>query len=140
MAKLAQVLREEIGRMVSREMRSAGLAKALKSIDAKLNRIDKRIGALEAGRVKALRGSAAGRLRKKVDRRKLRFSPESLKRVRDKLGVTQGELAKLLCVSTNAVWQWEAGRAKPRDKNILEIKELRGLGKREVKRRLEAAS
>jgi len=137
---IANVIREEIGRMVSRDLKSAGIAKELKSLNTKLNRIEKRIDALEAGRVKAAPRSAGRAPAKKVDGRTLRFSSGSLKRLRDKLGITQGELAKLLGVSGNAVWQWEAGRARPRAKSIRDLKELRGLGKREIRRRIERAS
>lgn len=140
MANIAKVIREEIAAMVSREWKGAGIAKELKAIDARLSRIEKRISALEAGRVKAVPMSAGRTSAKKVDGRKLRFSSGSLKRLRGHLGVTQGELAKLLGVSGNAVWQWEAGRARPRDKSIRELKELRGIGKREIRRRIESAS
>jgi len=138
-ASIAQVLKEEIGRMVSREIKSAGIARELKAVTTRLDRIEKRIDALEAGRAKPAR-AAGRRSRGKVDGRTLRFSPDSLKRLRLKLGVTQAELAKLLGVSGNAVWQWEAGRARPRADSIRQIKELRGLGKRELRRRLESAS
>lgn len=36
--------------------------------------------------------------------------PEQLKNQRERLGLTQAELASLLDVSPRAVWQWEKGK------------------------------
>ncbi len=138
MASIAQVIREEIARMVSRELRGAGITGELKAITTRLDRIERRIAALEADHAQAPRPAPA-RSTGKIDRRKLRFSGESLKRLRGKLGVSQAELATLLGVSGNAVWQWEAGRARPRAESIQSIREIRGLGKRELRGRLDRA-
>lgn len=66
-----------------------------------------------------------------------RLSPKMIARLRKKLGVTQKDFGKLVGASQFAVFQWESGNAKPREKNKARIIGLRGLGKREVKQRLE---
>ena len=38
-----------------------------------------------------------------------RMKPEQFKKIREKLGLTQAELASILDVKTNTVYRWEAG-------------------------------
>ena len=71
--------------------------------------------------------------------RQFKATPQTLRRIRAKLGVTQAELAKLVGVSGNAAWQWEAGRATPRGRKIKAIQDLTKIGKREARRRLSEA-
>lgn len=138
MAGIATTITAEIARMVAKQLRATGWAGKLRNVNARLARLEKRLAKLEAsaGRAPAARKGAAAK-RSRVDKRTLRFSPASLKRVRATLGVTQGELAALLDVSGNSVWQWEAGRAKPRAKSLKALRELRSAGKRRVQARLE---
>ncbi len=138
MATIAQVIRTEIGRAVSKQLHEERVFVEVKRIARQLERMEKRLAALEAGGVNPVAKAVRPRTgsRRKVDKRKLRFSSTSLRNLRKKLGVTQGELSKLLKVSSNSVWQWEAGRAKPRAGTLELIRKLRSLGKREAKKRL----
>jgi DNA-binding transcriptional regulator YiaG len=138
MASLAKLLKDEIDRAVAKELKSMGIAGQLRSLGARLTKIEKRLGSLESSRAVRPASAARGSSRKKVDGRTLRFSPDTLKAIREKLDVTQQEMAKLLGVSGNAVWQWEAGRAKPRAKVLEKMRGLRSVGKREAKRRLDS--
>ena len=137
MANIAKVMREEIARGVSKAMRGTGLPGEVKKLSGRVSRLEKRLEALEARMARAVASPASPRARGRADGRKLRFSPGILKGVREKIGVTQQELAKLLGVSGNAVWQWEAGRARPRLKHLEEMRKLRTIGKREAKKRLK---
>jgi DNA-binding transcriptional regulator YiaG len=65
------------------------------------------------------------------------MSPEKIKQVRAKLGLTQGELAKLLRVSSNSVTNWEGGRSAPGSANRKALAEIGGLSRREVDKRLK---
>ena len=62
-----------------------------------------------------------------------RISPRLIKKLRERLGVSQGELATLIGVSTNAVGFWEQGKARPQGRNREALVALRKLGKREVR-------
>jgi len=62
-----------------------------------------------------------------------RISSGLIKRLRKRLGITQGELAALVGVSTSAVGSWEYGKAKPEGHNREALVALRKLGKREVR-------
>jgi DNA-binding transcriptional regulator YiaG len=70
--------------------------------------------------------------------RRFRATPKVFKRIRDKLDITQAELAVLLGASHNAVYLWEAGRMSPRTKTVAALRELEFIGKREARRRLAA--
>jgi DNA-binding transcriptional regulator YiaG len=61
-----------------------------------------------------------------------RISPLLIKKLRARLGITQGELATLVGVSASAVGSWEYGKAKPEGHNREALVALRKLGKREV--------
>ena len=40
---------------------------------------------------------------------------------RIKVGLTQAEVARLLGVSTHAVWSWESGRMRPSNEHLVEL-------------------
>jgi len=61
-----------------------------------------------------------------------RLSPLLIKKLRVRLGITQGELATIVGVSTSAVGSWEYGNAKPEGHNREALVALRKLGKRDV--------
>ncbi|HUT56581.1 MAG TPA: helix-turn-helix transcriptional regulator [Phycisphaerae bacterium] len=61
-----------------------------------------------------------------------RISPGLIKKLRKRLGITQGELATLVGVSGSAVGFWEYGKAKPEGHNREALVALRKLGRREV--------
>jgi DNA-binding transcriptional regulator YiaG len=62
-----------------------------------------------------------------------RLSPGLIKKLRARLGITQGELAALVGVSTSAIGSWEYGKAKPEGRNREALVALRRLGRREVR-------
>lgn len=52
---------------------------------------------------------------------------EALKKYREKRGVTQEQMGRLLGVSDVSVWKWENGRSRPNQKIVLDrIKRLVG--------------
>ena len=61
-----------------------------------------------------------------------------IRKLRQKLGLTQAELARLLDVSSLTVWKWEqsAGRIGLRKRTQAGFLRVRGLGKRDAKRLL----
>jgi DNA-binding transcriptional regulator YiaG len=66
-----------------------------------------------------------------------RISPALIKKLRRRLGVSQGELAALVGVSAGAVAFWEQGRSRPRGRNKEALVALRKLGRRAVRNLLE---
>ncbi|MEW6752862.1 MAG: helix-turn-helix transcriptional regulator [Candidatus Latescibacterota bacterium] len=150
MPDVAHVLKQEISRLARREVRREtaklrqqvrkmmGVVSTQKKEIEQLHRslaelsplvVDCRAGlaaAAPAGRhPEADNGRADGAGRQ--------VTPEALKRLRSRLGLSQVELAGLLKVSANTVVRWEAGRCKPRARHRVSIAALRGRGKREIR-------
>ena len=101
---------------------------------------------LKAAAKKALtrQVKSAGRPAKKAqaepeEGRKLRFSAKGLKTHREKLGLSAAEYGQLAEVSSQSIYNWEAGKTVPRQAQVQALAGLRGIGKREAAKRLEAA-
>jgi DNA-binding transcriptional regulator YiaG len=68
----------------------------------------------------------------------IRFVAKGFRSLRSRLGLSAEELAALLGVSGQTVYNWEHERAKPRASQLASIAALRGIGKKEARARLEA--
>jgi DNA-binding transcriptional regulator YiaG len=136
MAKIESVIKAEIVRLAKREMRSAflpmkrevrqmsirlsGLSKAISS----LNRLTKDLG-LEKAKAK-LEASPE-------EVKTSRITPDRIRGLRKKLGISQREMGILTGASMGAVVSWERGKFKPRGDKKTALVPLRKLGKRKVK-------
>lgn len=67
-----------------------------------------------------------------------RFSSKGLKSLRAKLGLSANDFGKLIGASGQSVYQWEAGKTVPRQAQRVKLAAIRGIGKREAVRQLEA--
>ena len=52
--------------------------------------------------------------------------------------MSQKDYARLVGVSQQTIYNWESGGIKPDRKHLATLVSLRGIGKREAKRRLES--
>ena len=141
MPNIASVLKEEIARLARKEVRGEveGLKKASAQYRTDLSSLKKRMATLEkqvarlAGRPAAKGAEAAG----EEAPARTRFSAKGLATHRSRLGLTAADMGALLGVSAQTVYNWEAGKAKPRKQQLAAIANLRTLGKRKVKAELE---
>ena len=141
MGKIEETLRVEISRLARKEIRVAVAplteqARKLKRANADMN---KKLAALEKILSKQRRSSPAAQPTPQLaadDARKARLSPGLIKKLRKRLGISQGDLATLVDVSQPAVASWEQGRAKPRAETRAAIVALRGQTPKEVQDRL----
>jgi len=67
---------------------------------------------------------------------KVRMTPASIKKLRQRLRLSQRQLGLLMGASTNSVLRWEAGKSAPRQANKAAFATLRRIGVREAKQRL----
>jgi DNA-binding transcriptional regulator YiaG len=65
-----------------------------------------------------------------------RFTPERIRRLREKLGISQRKLGVLVGATTGAVLSWEKGKFKPRGEKKAALVALRKVRKRDVKKML----
>jgi len=142
MANIGALLKAEITRLCRREIRKemAVVRKATVSSRHHVAALRKQVGALEQKAALLAKragtpttGSPAG-----LPDRPVRFVAKGLKSLRKRLGLSAAQLATLLGVSEQSVYNWETKKATPRKEQFAAIIGLRGIGKREVRQRLAA--
>jgi DNA-binding transcriptional regulator YiaG len=65
-----------------------------------------------------------------------RFRAAGMASNRKRLGLSAADFGLLVGATGQSVYAWEAGKAKPRAHNLAAIAALRGVGKREVVKKL----
>ncbi len=65
-----------------------------------------------------------------------RFSPDRLRRHRDRLGLSAADYALLVGVHQITIYNWEQGKSRPRKEQLAALVAVRGLKKREARMRL----
>ena len=137
---IKQVLNDEIRRLARKEIKATLIplfetVSALKKQVAEQKRqiavLEKRCAAAEPETVAAPVPAAA------KDKKQIRLNAAGILRLRNKLGLTQGEFAKVLGVAMHTVSVWEQGRRVPHHSHKVRICALRNLGKREIKKMLK---
>ena len=141
MPNLSTILKDEISRLARKEIRSqmGATKKAVghyRSEIAALKRQTlaqaRKISFLEGQEKKRLSGSDAT-----TSEQTGRFSAKWLRSHRERLGVSAEDYGKMVGVSGKTVYNWEQGKSKPLRKQLTGLVSVRGLGKREVLRRIE---
>ncbi len=67
-----------------------------------------------------------------------RFSARSVKAQRRRLNLSAADYGKLVGVSALTIYNWESGKSRPRQAQLESLVAIRGIGKREAIKRLEA--
>jgi DNA-binding transcriptional regulator YiaG len=141
MPNLGSILKDEIRRLARREIRSQvavtkRVATQHRRDIAELKRLVKSM----ANRLVFLESQEKKRVSKPVTETptgQVRFSPRWLKAHREKLGLSAADYGRLVGVSGLTIYNWEGGKAKPRQEKMTALAAIRGLGKREAIKRLE---
>ncbi len=142
MPTLATLLNQEIRRLARKEIRElVGKTKEASSRHRKEIAELKRLVKAQEGRLRFLENQERARVaRPEVSKQiveQARFSPRWLRSHRSKLKFSAEQYAQLVNVSTQSIYQWERGTAKPRKDPLARLVAVRGIGKREALRRLE---
>ena len=142
MPTLAALLKEEIGKIVRKEVQDQ--VRELKKTVARLEKMSPpakakaKAPAKPAAKPAAKSAAKTSKASTGDKRRQLRISPNTIKKHRKRLKLSQADLGKLLNVSTNTVLRWEAGSSKPRSKHLPGLGQLRSISKRDLKKQLGA--
>lgn len=142
MGKIESVMKEEISRLARKEVKASvvPLKKEVTKLRLRVSQLEKRLGVLdrETSRVIEAEKKKLGELKAPEDEVKAaRINGRWVQSLRQKLNVSQNELAQLLGISVSGVRTWEYDISKPRGKNRAALVALRKLGRRDVKRMLE---
>jgi DNA-binding transcriptional regulator YiaG len=143
MPNLASILKQEIGRVARKEVRreTASLKKASTTHRSDLAALKRRVAELERQLRLAARHApepAAAAANDESIPEGTRFSAKGLSTHRKRLGLSAGDLALLIGASTQSIYNWESGKARPNRKFLPTLVALRTVGKKETLAHLEA--
>ena len=142
MPNLQSILRQEIRRLARREVRSEleATRKAVAQHRREIAELKRRNTALERT-VSYLQSRETKRLKAEPSQAEppegTRFSIRSMKAQRKRSGLSQEDYASLVGVSSSTIYNWESGSTKPSGKHLATLVSLRGIGKREAKKRVK---
>jgi len=142
MSELTKVLRTEISRVAKKEAR--GLVEpARKSSSAakrELVALKRRVAGLERALsiLKKSTRNPATAFEPVGPARAIRFTARGVRVQRDRLGMSAEDFGKLLGVSSQAIYNWEHGTARPRTALLDRLAVVRAIGKREARARLRS--
>lgn len=144
MPNIASLLKIEIARVARRAVRAEteGLKRALSAQRAEIAALKRRAQELQSElrqlRKIGAKSSASTPPSFAADETRLRFSAKRLAAQRKRLGLSAHEFGLLVGTSSQSIYNWESGAARPRHASLLAIARLRSMGKREVGARLAA--
>jgi DNA-binding transcriptional regulator YiaG len=142
MPNIGTLLKQEISRLCRREIRrevgalkraSAAYRRDIAALKRQMQALERKATVL-AKRTAAVVDNAPAAL----PDRPVRFVAKGLRSLRARLGLSAKQLAVLLGVSEQSVYNWESKKATPRKEQLAAIIAMRDLGKREAQQRLEA--
>lgn len=149
MPDLTTVLKDEIRRLARKEIKSSvgELKKQVTEQRKQISALRQRVANLEVEKKRLVKrvasvqdaGQEAEAAAEESPALRARFSGKSIQKLRDKLRLTQAELAQLAGVSPQAVYQWErkGGPLRLRNATKEALVQVRALGLRDVRRQLE---
>jgi len=145
MPNIGKVLKEEFQRLARKEVKTltakphkdtVALKKTLAGFKKRIAQLERSLRFLVSAENKRSKLQPAVAPEKAE---KLRFSAKGIRSLRRKLKLSQADFAKLVGVSSLAVYQWERkeGRLNLRGHTKNALAAIRGLGRKEVLKRLE---
>lgn len=140
MPNLGSVLKEEIARLSRRALRAEidGMKKASTAHRRHIGALKRQVGQLERQIAQLLRRGTAAPAAAAPSARPVRFVAKGLRSQRGRLGLSASDFGKLVGVTAQTVYNWEHETARPGREQLARLVALRGLGKREVTKRLTA--
>ena len=133
MPNIASVLKDEISRVARKELRheTETLKKSSAQYRSDIAGLKRRVAALEQ-QVARLGKARTPALKPPEQATPLRYSARGFSAQRQRLGLSGPEMAALLGVSLQTVYNWEAGKSRPRQQLMAAIGSVRRMGRREA--------
>jgi DNA-binding transcriptional regulator YiaG len=146
MPNIATVLKEEVMRLARKELRieteklkkaSAAFRSEIAALKRRASELEKQVAGLSKAAAKAGLTKARPVGSEGDEGTSIRFSAKGLAKQRERLGLSAQAFGMLLGVSAQTVYNWEAGKSKPRRSQLPGIAAVRSMGKRGAKKVLE---
>lgn len=140
MPNLSTVLKAEIIRLARKELKTelAHLRKQVASHRTALASLKRQLAEVERQTKRQGRTTAQESAATPAEGAALRFSAKGLKTLRAKLGLSAADMGRLMGVSGQSVYNWEAEKARPQRAQLEALQGVRRIGKREAWAKLEA--
>jgi DNA-binding transcriptional regulator YiaG len=139
MPNIGALLKSEIARLARKEVRAevTALRKASTGYRRDIAALKRQVADLERQATASRRAVKRAQPADSTVAAKARFSATALKSHRAKLGISASDYGRLAGVSGQSIYNYEAGKAEPRQSQIAALAAVRALGKREAMGRLE---
>ena len=142
MPNIALILRQEIMRLARKEVRAqtSSARKMMTQLKSANTELKRETSELRSKLARLERRSRGGQDRQSSDepqQRRMRFNAKGLATHRTKLGLSAADYGRLVGVTGQTIYKWEQGGAKPRMSQLTALASIRGLGKREARKRLD---
>lgn len=144
MSNFSSILKAEIARVARKSIKAEleGLRRTVASQRTEVVSLKRRLEETERAlkQLQKLKGRApeAAPAQEPATTGQLRFRAAGLASNRRRLGLSAAEFGLLVGATGQSVYAWEQGKTVPRGKALAAIAALRGIGKKEVRKRLEA--
>ncbi|MDP3350304.1 MULTISPECIES: helix-turn-helix domain-containing protein [unclassified Hydrogenophaga] len=148
MTSFADTWKKEVARVAKKEMRNeiVSLRKAVAAHRTELAAVKRQLHDLQVGLRTAKRAVAKAapalepQMKTAREKKVNLFDAKEFAATRQRLGLTQAEMATVLGSSSLSVYKWEKGNVTPRAKQLETIARVSKMSKLAAKRALEAAS
>ena len=139
MPNIGVVLKSEITRLARKEIRSevTALRKSSAGYRHDIAALKRQVADLQRQVAASHRVAKRAQPAESATATKARFSAKALKSHRAKLGISASDYGRLAGESGQSIYNYEAGKAEPRQSQIAALGAIRSLGKREAVARLE---
>lgn len=140
MPNIAIALKQEIGRLARKELRSEteSLKRTVAAFRKEIAALKRRMETLERQQKRGAKLPPSKQPDEFDGDVQLRFRADGFAQHRKRLGLSAREMGLLLDASPLSVYKWETGQARPRSKHLAAIAAVRKIGKKEAAKRLEA--
>ncbi len=138
MSDIAGLLKTEITRLSKKVIRQyvSPIQAATTQHKKQLSELSKQLQQLQREIKKLQRAGTVPAAASAGDESKVRFTAKGFVSLRSKLGLSAREMALLLDVSLQTIYNWEAQKSAPRAEQVKAIAQLRGIGKKQAKARI----
>jgi DNA-binding transcriptional regulator YiaG len=139
MPNFSSVLKTEITRLARKEIKGAvdPLRKTNGAHRREIAELKRQLASLQR-ELKASRTRVHEANEGSGKARTMRFTANETKALRARLGLSAADFGKLIGASGQSVYNWETGKSVPRASQHTALASVRGLGKREAAKLLEA--
>lgn len=142
MSNIATLLKAEISRISRREIRtqvqplrkaSAAYRREIAALKREVQSLRRQTSVLAKQNAKPVNVDVASELTPPM-----RFVAKGLRSLRARLGLSASQLACLMGVSEQSIYNWESKKTTPRKEQLATLSGIRSLGKQEAQERLES--